>query len=50
MIKAYIQILRPLNMLITLACIILTSLTFGKFSYQLLPIIIVIIHWAHQHL
>ena len=43
MIKAYIQILRPLNMLITLACIILTSLTFGKFSYQLLPIIIVIL-------
>ena len=43
MIKAYIQILRPLNMLITLACIIITSLTFGKFSYQLLPIIIVIL-------
>lgn len=43
MIKAYIQILRPINLLITLACIIVTSLILNQFSYDLIPLIITIL-------
>ena len=42
MIKAYLQIIRPLNILISTSCVILTALIYNKLSYQLIPLIIVI--------
>jgi len=42
MIKAHLQIIRPLNILISTSCVILTALIYNKLSYQLIPLIIVI--------
>ncbi|RCL86029.1 hypothetical protein DBW61_03420, partial [bacterium] len=41
--KKYIQIIRPLNLLITFACILLTAHVINKISLTLLPIILVIL-------
>jgi len=43
MLLGLIKILRPLNLLITLICILLSSLIIGKLSYSVLPIAIVIV-------
>ena len=41
--KKYIQIIRPLNLLITFSCILLTAHIINKISLTLLPIILVIL-------
>ena len=43
MILHFITILRPLNLLITLLCILLSSLIIDKLSYSIIPLVVVIL-------
>ena len=43
MILHFITILRPLNLLITLACIVLSALIIDKLSYSIIPLVVVIL-------